>query len=159
MMKLHIGIAAVFLITAASASAEEVSGWDRFQLWNECRPTQLVVEEMHKDAGDIGLTKRAIEVAVRSRLRGARLFTEDYNDSALSYLYVNVNVVGLGYSLSVEYKKLVEDPVSGQRGNAATWDVGGTGTHGKDSNFILSHVEQYADSFIDEYLRVNADAC
>ena len=35
----------------------------------------------------------------------------------------------------------------------------GAGTHGKDLGYILSSVSQIADRFIDEYLRVNADAC
>ncbi len=42
---------------------------------------------------------------------------------------------------------------------ATTWGVGSTGTHSRNPNFILSSVSQHTDKFIDEYLRVNADAC
>ena len=102
-MKLHIGVLVTLLIAAASASAEEVSNLDRFELWNKCQPTELVVEGMSKDAGSWGLTKEAIEVAVRSRLRGARLFTEDYTKSGESYLYINVNVVDIAFNISFSY--------------------------------------------------------
>ena len=48
---------------------------------------------------------------------------------------------------------------TGLDNRAKTWDVASTGTHGQDPNFILSSVAQETDKFIDEYLRVNADAC
>ena len=35
----------------------------------------------------------------------------------------------------------------------------GTGTNGGDPGYVLSLVSQYTDKFIDEYLRVNEDAC
>ena len=150
-----LGIAAALLLTAASASAGEVSDYDRFRLWNVCRPMGLFVEGLSDDATAIGLTMEAIEVAVRSRLRAARL----YSDDAWSYLYVNVNVLSSGYGTKVEYNKSVMDIATMLERRAATWDTGGVGTHGQDPNFILSYVVQHADAFIDEYLRVNADAC
>lgn len=35
----------------------------------------------------------------------------------------------------------------------------GTGSHNGKTTFILSQVSQQIDVFIDEYLRVNEDAC
>ena len=153
--KLGPWLAAALLLTAASASAGAVSESDRFYLWNECRPTSLFVERLPDDATATGLTEEAIEIAVRSRLRAARL----YSDSALSYLYINVNVVGRAFGIGVEYNKYVRDLATKLERRATTWDVGSTGTHGGDSNFILSGVTQHTDEFIDEYLRVNTDAC
>ena len=111
------------------------------------------------EATDIGLTEEAIEVAVRSRLRAARLYSEDRAETAWSYLYVNVNVVGPAFSTDIHYKKIVIDRATMLEQLASTWDVGSTGTHGRNSNYILSGVEQKTDRFIDEYLRVNAEAC
>ena len=67
-------IAAALLLTTASASADEVSDYDRFQLWNECHPMRLLVEDLPDGATAIDLTKDAIEIATRSRLRAARLY-------------------------------------------------------------------------------------
>ena len=158
-MKLYIGTTAAFLIAVASASAEEVSDLDRFRLWNKCRPTNLVVEGLPKEADSLGLTKNSIEVTVRSRLRGARLFTEDYAAAGWSYLYINLNVVGNAFDIEFSYAKYVEDEATGLRRNARTWRSGTTGTHGKNSNYILASVSHHTDEFIDEYLRVNDDAC
>ena len=70
-----------------------------------------------------------------------------------------MNVVGRAYSLSVEYKKLVYDAVSGETAPATTWDAGSAGTHGGDAGFILQALSEYLDRFILAYLRVNEDTC
>ena len=44
-------------------------------------------------------------------------------------------------------------------GVAATWHRGSIGMHGDRPSSILSAIALYTDKFIDEYLRVNADAC
>ncbi len=154
-----IWLAVAFLLTAASASVAEVSEFDRFSLWNECRPMELVVEGLSDDATDIGLTRDAIEVAVRSRLRAAHIYSEDYAETEFSDLYVNVTVVGRAFSTNIDYRKVVLDQATMLNYLAPTWSLGGTGTHGQDSNFILSYVTQNTDAFLDEYLRVNDDAC
>lgn len=72
---------------------------------------------------------------------------------------VNVHVVGRAFSGFVEYNKIVTDHATGEANAAATWSTNGTGTHGGDAGYILSAIAGYMDSFIDEYLRVNEDAC
>ena len=150
-------IAVASVVLGASAWAENVTGDDRFKLWNNCQPVNLVVEPLRKDAADIGLTEDAVRIAVRSRLRAARL----YDASASSILYVNVTVVGLAFSIFVQYNKWMVDRVSGEGGLSSDilGLVGSTGTHGQDSGVILSYVSRHTDEFIDEYLRVNEDAC
>ena len=147
------------MLTPASASASEVSDYDRFKLWNDCKPMLLVVEGLANDATAIGLAKEAIEVAVRSRLRAARLYSEDSAEGAWSYLYVNVGVVGSAFSITTKYQKVVRDTATELEYMASTWNIGTTGTHGRDSSYILATVAENADKFIDEYLRVNEDAC
>lgn len=149
-------VAGASLYFAAAASVEAVAGsQDRFQLFAGCRPMGLVVENLPKGAAEIGLTRATIETAVRSRLRAARL----YSDGASPWLYVQVNLAGQAYNISIQYNKWVRDTVSGEGGTAVTWDIGSTGTHGRSSGYILSFVSQHMDKFIDEYLRVNASAC
>ena len=116
---------------------------------------QLAVGKLSEDAKKIGLTKESIEDAAESRLRSARL----YNPYALPYLGINVNVGKTAMGVELEYNKWVFDPLSGENAYAGTWDIGGTGTHGGDSGFILSVVSQHLDKFLVEYLRVNEAAC
>ena len=148
-------LAAAALFLAAPASAEEVSDHDRFMLWSACKPLRLVVESLDQDAADIGLAKDAIETAVRSRLRGARL----YDAGGFEFLYVNVAVVGQAYSMRIAYHKLVLDFASEQIYPTETWHTGSVGTHGGDAGYVLSSVSRGVDEFIDEYLRVNAGSC
>lgn len=143
---------------AASASGGNAADLDRFRLWNDCRAMNLVIEGLPAGGAAIGLTNEAVAAAVRSKLRAARLY-EAGEDPYLPYLYVQVNVFETAFGVRVEYRKVVADVASDQIGFGATWRVGRLGTHGWDPAFVLSGVSQSMDEFIDEYLRVNADAC
>ena len=155
--KLLLTLALALAVWPGHATAQDVSDRDRFRLFNECGPMDLIVEDYKDNASwaDIGLTVDRIQTMAESRLRAARL----YDALALPYLYVNVNVVGRGYSLTVDYRKVVYDPVSGETYNAMTWDIGSAGTHGGDAGSILQGLSEHLDRFILEYLRVNEDAC
>ena len=158
-------LVAALLLAAAPASAGEVSDRDRFELWNDCKPMLLRVSGLPDDAAEIGLTKEAIEIAVRSRLRGARLYSENfaqanlYADLSMPTLSISVGVGRTAYSLEVLYSKYMFDPVTDLHDTAITWVNGAAGTHGGDPNYVLSTLAQGTDLFIDEYLRVNAEAC
>jgi len=145
---------------------------DYFALGNICRSIRLYVlfEEENDDVIKIGLTKDQITTTVRSRLRGARLYSTKGNGS----LKVSVNVVGSAFSIGFYFEKSVIDGqwvagdvqlnsdnsrvtgmVSIPRvgiGSAITWKRVLTGTHSEEASFILSGVAQGTDHFIDEYL-------
>ena len=153
-------------LAVPASAAEKVTRLDRFYLWNYCRPLNLTVEVLSDDARKVGLRESDIETAVRSRLRGARI----YDEKRIPTLYVNVNVVGLAFAIRVEFQRPVRvlnapywieavemDPALVNL--ASTWDTGSVGTHGRHDAYILSSVSRHVDKFIDEYLRVNADAC
>ena len=70
-----------------------------------------------------------------------------------------MNVVSLAFNINVGFYKAVRDEMSGVNLSAITWLASFTGMHGRDSSYILSSVTRKVDEFIDEYLRVNADAC
>ena len=144
--------------TPALAQDEFELSYDRFRLWNNCQPFRLIVEQLGDNATEIGLKKDTIETTVRSRLRAARIYTD--NGFLYPYLYVNVNVIGAAFSVSFEYIKYLNDPISNEMFfGAVTWDLSTTGTHGMDSTYILGTISELIDKLIDEYLRVNADAC
>lgn len=138
------------------AQDEPAYSWDGFRLLTFCGQTRLLVEGLHQDAAQIGLTKNSIETLVRSRLRAARIYTENL---AGQYLYVNVNVVGSAYGIRLSFNKPVKDSFTQRVSTAETWDSSSTGTHGRDAGFILQSISQHIDKFIDDYLRVNADYC
>ncbi len=151
-----LALAALLVPTAAGQDAAQLL--ERFELFNACKPMQLLIEDLHSDAADIGLTKEALQAAAESRLRAARLYTEDYERADFARLYVNVNVVGPAYSISVEYQKTVRDVFRGV-GTATTWDSGSAGTHEGDADYIVSPLSQHLDRFLAAYLRVNEEAC
>ena len=129
---------------------------DRFQLWTDCAPVELVVERLTQDAIDIGLTVESLETLVRSRLRSARIYT---NNSRSNYLYLKVAVVGRAFSSNLRFNKRVIDTFSGLSRRAVVWDHEPMGTHGGDAGFIRQFTSESVDVFIDEYLRVNAESC
>ena len=143
--------------SASGAAGESIrEKRQRFRLYADCRPMALIVEDLPGGVLTIGLTKEAIRAAVESRLRSARLYG---SIRTAPYLYVNVNVVGRAFSISLEFTKEVRDILSGDTGLAATWNVGSTGTHGGSANYIVSSVSRRMDEFLVEFLRVNEKAC
>lgn len=128
----------------------------KFELFTQCETINLVVEGLNEDASKIGLTVRRITIAAESRLRSARLFSEE---RMRQYLYVNVNRVGNAHSIDLEFNKKVFDPRSKHSAYATTWSIGGTGTHGQSSSFVISHVSEYIDTFIVEYFKANEPSC
>ena len=116
----------------------------------------VAVEELSPSANSIGLTKERLQFAVESRLRGARLYSEERR---APYLHVPVTIGGGGYSVAVTYNKRLFDPVSNQSGVASTWHASITGTHGGDPEFVVSTLSELLDEFLTEYLRVNDPAC
>lgn len=149
-------VALALALAAPSGAAEKVSERDRFEMWNGCRSMDLIVETLPKAATDIGLTEKAVTVAARSRLRAARL----YDDDASATLWISVNAAGLvAYGINVGFFKWVRDEATDTTDLAMTWFTGSTGMSGRNSSHILSSVTGHVDEFLDEYLRVNADAC
>lgn len=145
------------LLLAPAAAGQDAKSDEhlRFELFNDCKPMDLVVERLHDDAGKIGLTKARLQAAAESRLRSARLYDSD----AAAYLYMNVAVASPAFSIRLEYRKRVFDPASVKSGYAATWNTGSTGTHGGDAGYIVSALSEKLDRFLVEYLRVNESAC
>lgn len=152
------------LVAALGVAAQGQSGsskdrLDRFSLFNECRPMRLIVEDLSDDSKEVSLTKERLQLAAESRLRAARLYTDSMHVSNAAYLYINVNVLGRGFSMDVRYSKAVFDEASDDSGMAVTWQTGSLGTHGQDAGFIVQALSQHLDRFLAEYLRVNESDC
>ena len=137
------------------AGALDTREKERFEFFNACQPIRIVVQGLDNDgAQKIGLTEDRVQRVAESRLRSARLYSEEGN----TVLHLKVNVVGHAFSNSLEFKKRVSDQHE-HSGSAVTWDVSSAGTHGGDPSFIVSGLSEKMDKFLVEYLRVNETGC
>ena len=136
---------------------------DRFELWSNCDAMNLDVTFQKMDDSS-GLTKETIVTLIRSRLRAARLFSDGTIETGIpsgGVLRVHVHTVGLAYTVQFEFmKSFIIDTTSNIISPVAvTWETDMLGTHNASSNQIISTISKNIDHFIDEYLRINADAC
>lgn len=131
---------------------------DRFALYTGCMAIYAggLVED--DDDGMAHLSADAVSRAVTSRVRGARLYAEPPSPVG-GVLEVYVHVASRSVAITTEFSKVLRDPLSRLRYTATTWTRAATGLHGRDAGFVLGAVSQQLDTFIDEYLRVNAAAC
>ncbi|MCY4589830.1 MAG: hypothetical protein OXE86_04530 [Alphaproteobacteria bacterium] len=155
---------ALVLALAAPSSAERMTAkLDRFKLWNGCKPVGLIVSGLSSGANALGLRKKAVEAAVRARLRGARIYQESWNP----YLNVRIAVARSAATVTFDFlrpvKVILPFRINPKKalpvGFASTWTRGSLGSGEVTPQSVLSAVSGHADTFIDEYLRVNADAC
>lgn len=158
MGRLLAALALAVLMAPAIAGQDSSGRRDSFELFNACRPMGLVVENLHDDAADIGLTKESLQAAAESRLRAARLYTEDMVTAGFTYLWLSVTVTGRAFNITLGYNKWVTDEF-GHTSRAQTWVTGGTGTHGSDAGYVVSSLSRYLDTFLAAYLRANEEAC
>ena len=162
------------LFLATSLKTEEVTRLNRFQLWNDCKPVGLFIimsspQEIDKvlpepARSNIRLERVEVYAAVLSRLQAAGLYSAEPLTSVFSVLIIIVSVIGESFEIETKYKKRLIDPASGESGMVDTWKLLDIPflvprKHGRDSGYILYWISEHTDKFIDEYLRVNADAC
>ena len=129
---------------------------ERFELFNQCRPMRLLVEGLPESAENTGLRQDDVQAVAESRLRGARLYT--FPGSGGAYLHIRVSVVERAFSIALEFRRWVLDPVNDTSGSAATWHKGSIGTS-IDADHILSGVSRLLDEFLADYMRVNESHC
>lgn len=94
MGRILTGLALASLLVPAIAGQDSSNRRERLELFNACRPMELAIEQLHSASADIGLTREALQAAAESRLRAARLYTEDWRRADGAWLYVKVSVVG-----------------------------------------------------------------
>ena len=161
MISIRVLAAIVLAMVAVSASAEEVSSEDRFALWDACQPIRYEVDLQQEATANTRLTVEKVETIVQRSLQVVRLL-DDKNASFGASLLVTVTVSGFSvHYVRVYFRKLVKAIGSGGIGIAVTWSHGMVRlSRGSDGdNQIKSTISEIMDLFIDEYLRVNADAC
>lgn len=152
-------VVALLAVAGSSPAAAAITEYDRFQLWNQCQPIELIVANHNQNASRVDLTKASVQTAVRKRLMDARIFSHEAHPLSPTRLSVHSTVSGDAFNIFMGYYKEVFDPASETRHFAQTWYIEFTGTHGSDKDRILSNLTRLADYFVKDYLRVNAEAC
>lgn len=129
-----------------------------FALFTNCQPVTLTVD---LDPGRLALTEADIRNLVESRLRAAKIYTDEVR-AYMPIFSVQVNVVEDAFGVQLELTKALYDKAlydSGLEfsGPAPTWSRWITGTHNYSGGgaFILSALSQLMDEFLADYLRVN----
>lgn len=180
-MRVAFALAALLLPFTPIAAQENdyAAQIDTFDLFTRCAKMDLLVTVQDTKNNLPRLTELSVERAVRSRLRAAQL----YDEESFSYLYVSVLIVDRASSISVELRRRVAvgevvdmrwDRVARagvaaaiaaetlghvmRIGMATTWRSSSMGVN-LDAGDLRDSVAQLLDEFIDEYLRVNDDAC
>lgn len=179
-------LAILLIVIPLTGNTEEISHIDKFQLWNYCKPIGFEIAALSQEAEEIGVTEEKITNTVLSRLRGARIYNQN---SSADVLGVHIYVLNLAFTVDIKLqtwltkdatvKIIGEEPIFDNYQNvsewlaafeahnitepffgyATIWESGSIGTHGNNSGFIIQSLAQHTDKFINEYLRVNADAC
>ena len=122
----------------------------------------VLVENLGKDAEDVGLTKDRLQTAIELALRrnGVPVLTQEERRATrgLPYLYVNVQVTREGaFGVEVELSedvRLERNPRI-SLGAAVVWRTGGAGTHGGDTDGLVKLVEQFVEQFCLAYRKAN----
>ena len=146
---------------ALPLDGQEVTDWERFELFTECAPIYMRALITGEEAEEIGLTSDRIKTMAESRLRAARLWSETIVTD--TYLQVGIAVFQGAFAYKVIFSKYLYDS-SGNRHLARTWQEPGApwpaiGTHGGNAGFIMQRLSEDLDAFILEYLRVNEGSC
>ena len=159
----------MMILYASMAGAEDT----KTQAALEAEADQFITDQIHlfANCGDVGLKvytnadadeklRTSLETAARSRLRGARIYT-DPPGPVDGILMVSVIVAGdRAFAYHVWFEKMQTDKIADM--GFADWSPTGWTRSavgiGTDTSFILGSLSRVFDEFIDEYLRVNSDA-
>ena len=146
-------VISIFLNTPAFADLRD--NLNEFRLLSNCQSMYLLVG-VQKHETKIGLTDNSIQNLVESRLRSARLYTDDI--LANSYLDVQIVLVDRAFRVDVDFNKEVVDSITRHKFPATTWNTNTTGI-ASNSDYVLSSLSQLVDKFLTQFLRVNEKAC
>ena len=120
----------------------------------------VLIEHLDEDAKKIGLTEKRLITVTELRLRreGITIVPIDVEASYKTpYVYVNVNIVGRAYNVSLEIHEWVDlrrIPIA--HGCVATiWNISRTGTHGEDPEHVISSLNKALDEFFNDYYKAN----
>ena len=137
---------------------------DMFKLWNDCLPVALLIAGGKRDSirGETVKISKKIIVKMLSNAnfrRNAGIPDPISGDASLwAILDMSNTPEEQKFSVSLQFHKTVRDLASGINGDMVTWAASIKNKNG-NSYVVWSAVRRLMKIFINEYLRVNADAC
>lgn len=169
---IRIAILIVGTLTAQAAVAEQLSpAKQRWMLWNDCKGLQLritVAPDAVNFVEQIGISKERIESHLRDKLRAERIYVTETLPSGSMMLYIMLKgIVKTKTVANHEYKSVVVGVLGGfgkkfpgSEYFAVTYADFILGyARNPDPESIEARAVRYGRVLIDDYLRVNADAC
>ena len=161
-----LGVYALAVAPVLTAPLHAAEDWietvvGRFQLFNHCGPMTLYTAAS-ESVSFSGITQERLRLAVESRLRGARIYRGDSDDTNTPELSVIVTAAGPVFLVHMQFRTWVARTTKvGVRleGSATTWSLTAIGLHEDGADKILSKVSECLDKFITAYLTANEDAC
>ncbi len=121
------------------------------------RKLHLRIEIQRSDIDRIGLTEERIRAKCELRLRQAGLEPIPSTTPSGDSLEITVFIIGSAFHVEMQFIRDVLFEANGRSyyTTASTWQEGGTGTHGKDPEYIIRRLDECFDSFLNEYLKAN----
>ncbi len=158
-LTMELIVTATFFLPLTTVRGQESDTLlDRFMLFTECSPVAMLTRIEDEDGDLKQFTVERLERFVRSRLRQASLY-EGRPRSALPFIRVDVSIVGPTFHVRMALWKSVNDLASQTGYYAPTWNRSALGLHGYTVSHVLGFLADQLDDFVDEYLRVNGEAC
>lgn len=152
-MKIFILVLLTFLVSGFASAAD--SGL-------EVKPgtkVYVLTERLDENARAIGLTEDLIASKVELQLRRNGIPVGTQNDYAVSgaYLYVNIGVTKVAFSLRIDFNREVFYRVGNKQYtvSASTYSKGGTGTHNNNNRYVVDNLTDLIDQFSNDYIRTN----
>ena len=153
-------IASMFTASANASDARRIP--DRFGLWHNCEKMLLFVNS--DIGGFLHFPNEIIETIIKQKLRAVRLYRRQGNISPTLSVHLNAWSTVRGrhgrivYFVNWQLKKAATDEETGISGLLPTFSTMLSGMT-TNINDVKSSIANYTDEFIDEYFRVNEDAC
>ena len=153
-----LGTLVTVLLWSGNVKAAD-DDWERFQLWNECKPMPSLVE-WRDTRSNVGDNSDFAQLAVNMKLADLSLYDPSELNSFTPLLYVGVVVTSVFYKIDLRYYKPMTDAVTGLSMTSSAW---GNATFGLldegEPGSVVVEVLERIDEFSDEYFRVNASVC
>ena len=138
---------------------------NRIELYNHCRPMELVVEAPSPWAASEGVTEEYLRWAAEGRLREWGLYTDSSTQAGNTILYVRGDLYrfgfdGAGVKLLVDYLKVVYDPKRGKESATSIWSKEfRKQVYHRFRKTVREELPRLMDKFLVEYRRVNEKDC
>ncbi len=177
-------VTALWLASATLVAAEEVSITDKVRLFNQCGGVYLSVNIIDFDRAEKNrLTEKQVAAEVRNRLQRARIYNTEPNFNRmlrldekerwifespknLRRLHVYMRFDRPIARIDISLQRVINHPTTLGRDGPfkTTWNKRVFGIHvavdeSRPYGYVWLNLIDLIDEFIEEYLRVNADAC